>query len=73
MLGFIHTCDLLGLNYCKNFSVQANMKMGTQPTIELFSPCKSWPNSKCEGTHLVQYNPLFSELIHAIVHALSQV
>ena len=73
MLRFIHTCDLLGLNYCKNFSVQANMKMDTQPTIELFSPCKIWPNSKCEGTHLVQYNPLFSELIHAIVDTLSQV
>ena len=27
--------------------------MGTQPTIELFSPRKSSPNIKCECAHLV--------------------
>ena len=31
--------------------------MGMQPIIELFSPQKSWPNSRSECT---QYNPLFS-------------
>ena len=32
---FIHTCDLLGMNYCINFSVHAISKKGTQPIIEL--------------------------------------
>ena len=27
---FIQTCDLLGMNYCMNFSVQTIAKMGTQ-------------------------------------------
>ena len=36
-------------------------KMGTQPTIELFSPHKSWSNSKYECTHFIQYNPLFTK------------
>ena len=54
-------CDLLNMNYCANFPVQVIAKMGTLPIIELFSPCKSWPNIKCECAHLVQYNPLFSE------------
>ena len=58
-LGFIHTCDLSGVNYCVNFSF--HVIVGTQPIIELFSSCKSWINSKCECVHLVQYNPLFSD------------
>ena len=44
-----------------NYTVHTSEKMGTQPFIELFSPRKSWPNSKCECSHLIQYNPLFSE------------
>ena len=35
--------------------------MDTQPIIEFFNLGKSWPNSKCEYTHLVQDNQLFSE------------
>ena len=27
VLGSIHTCDLLGVNYCVNFSVNAIMKL----------------------------------------------
>ena len=39
-----------------------NCKNGytTHPIIKLFSPHKSTLNSKCEGTHLVQYKPLLS-------------
>ena len=35
--------------------------MGTQPIIQLSNPCYSWPNSKCEYTHLVEYNPLHND------------
>ena len=38
-----------------------HQNMDTQPIIELFSPCKSWANSKCESAYFIQYNPLFSE------------
>ena len=49
-------------HYRVNFSVHTiEKKIDTQPIIELFSPYKSWPNSKCECTHLVQYSPLFSK------------
>ena len=58
VLGFIQTFDLLDVNYCVNFSVHTIMTNGfTTHYIELFSPCKSWPNSKGGCTHLVQYNP----------------
>ena len=37
--------------YCANLAVNPI----TQPIIELFSPCKSWPNSNCECIHLAQF------------------
>ena len=39
LLRSIHTCNLLGVNYCMNFSVLKITKMGAQPNTELFSLC----------------------------------
>ena len=40
VLGSIHTCNSLGVDYCMDFSVQAIMTNGTQPIIKLFNPGK---------------------------------
>ena len=48
-LGSIHTYDLLGVNYCMNFWVQAITKKWVHnPLISSSVHVKSWPNSKCE-------------------------
>ena len=50
----------------KLFSPHNREKLRTQPIIELFSPCEGWPISKCECACLLQYNPLFSKIVHTI-------
>ena len=35
--GSIHTCNLLGVNYCENFSVHAIMKNGYTTPLLIFS------------------------------------
>ena len=42
LLGLIHPCDFLGVNYCVNFFSPSNRKkLDTQPIVEPFSPRKS--------------------------------
>ena len=48
-------------------AVHAIPKMSTQPIVELFDPCKGWPNSKCECL-LSTVQPMFWGKVHAIVH-----
>ena len=45
-------------------------KMGTQPIINFFSPCKSWPNNKCECTCFVQYNQLLKNSSRNSLHVI---
>ena len=61
VLGSIHTCDLLSVNYCVNFQSTQSLKIGAQPIIEVFSTCKNWPNSKSECAQLVLYNSLLND------------
>ena len=63
LLGYIHTSDLLGLNYCVNFWVHVIVQKCVH------NPCFNFLvhekvdqiASVCECAQLVQYNPLFRE------------
>ena len=39
--------SLIRRELLRDLSVEAIPKLSTQSIIELFSPCKSWPNSEC--------------------------
>ena len=61
-LGFIHTCDLLGMNYSQSIRSQ---KMDTQPIIELFSLCKRLPGWSVNVYSTVHYLANRSRNSHA--------
>ena len=57
-LGSIHTCHLLGVNYCVNYSVHTIYAKVDQIATVQWGWCLPGGGAKCKYAHLVQYNPL---------------